>query len=156
MSAELAGSSMEKRMPAEISILLVDDNAVQAATRQIILRRAGFCVFAALNPERALVQLRGGDFHSEIQLVITDHIMPGMSGTEFVRQIRETHTHLPVLVISGMEEAEEEYAGLHVDFLLKPLPPEKLIETAHRLTAQNGLDQRHTMKSETFSVHAER
>jgi len=102
------------------------------------------------------VQLRAGDFHSEIQLVITDHIMPGMSGTEFVRQIRETHPHLPVLVISGMEEAQEEYAGLHVDFLLKPLPPEKLIESAHRLTAKNGPDQCHTLKSETLSVHAER
>jgi len=146
---------MEKRMPAEISILLVDDNAVQAATRQIILRRAGYCVFAALNPERALAQLRAGDFPSVIQLVITDHIMPGMSGTEFVRQIRETHNHLPVLVISGMEEAEEEYAGLHVDFLLKPLPPEKLIESAHRLTAQ-GLDQPHSLKSETSPVHIER
>ena len=143
-------------MPAEISILLVDDNAVQAAIRQIILRRAGYCVFAALNPARALEQLRAGDFHSEIQLVITDHIMPGMSGTEFVQQIRETYAHLPILVISGMEEAQDEYAGLHVDFLLKPLPPEKLIESAHRLTAQSGADQCHTMKLETLPVHVER
>lgn len=143
-------------MPAEKSILLVDDNAVQAAIRQVILKRAGYCVFAALNPARALEQLQNGDFHSEINLVITDHIMPGMSGTEFVRQIRQTYQDLPVLVISGMEEAEEEYAGLRVNFLLKPLPPERLIESAHQLTAEPHTEESHPIQSQPLSAHAVR
>src|ERR1700754_3017588 len=93
------------------TILLVDDNAVQAAVRQTILRRAGYFVITALNPARALEQLRHGDFLSEIGLVITDHIMPGMSGSHFVRQVRTMLPKIPVLVISGMP-AEEEYEGL--------------------------------------------
>ena len=40
------------------TLLLIDDNAVQAATRQTILRRAGYFVIAALNPRRALEQFR--------------------------------------------------------------------------------------------------
>ena len=111
------------------NLLLIDDNAVQAATRQTILRRAGYFVIAALNPTRALEQFQRGEFPAEIQLVITDHLMPGMSGAAFVRALRKTHPRLPVLVISGLEEAEEEYAGLDVTFRMKPLLPDRLLET---------------------------
>ncbi len=40
------------------TLLLIDDNAVQAATRQTILKRAGYFVIAALNPARALEQFQ--------------------------------------------------------------------------------------------------
>lgn len=119
----------------QTTVLLIDDNAVQAATRQTILKRAGYFVIPVLSPERALEQFRQNDFPSEINLVITDHIMPGMSGSEFVRQLREIKPDLPVLVISGMEEAEEEYAGLNVLFRLKPLLPDHLLASVDRLAS---------------------
>jgi DNA-binding response OmpR family regulator len=115
------------------TILLIDDNAIQAATRQTILRRAGYFVFAALNPQRALDQFRENQFPEEIDLVITDHIMPGMSGSEFVRELRRIHPGMPVLVISGMEEAEAEYEGLGTLFRLKPLLPDALLANVHSL-----------------------
>ena len=115
------------------NLLLIDDNVVQAATRQTILKRAGYFVIAALNPERALEQIQGGELADEINLVITDHMMPGMSGSRFVRELRRTHPRLPVLVISGLEEAEREYAGLNVTFRLKPLLPEQLLETVRTM-----------------------
>jgi DNA-binding response OmpR family regulator len=124
------------RMPA--NLLLIDDNAVQAATRQTILRRAGYFVIAALNPSRALEQFRDRDFPAPIQLVITDHLMPGMSGAEFVRRLRKTHPVLPVLVISGLADAEQEYAGLNVTFRMKPLLPENLLETVRVLAKEPG------------------
>src|ERR1700749_1707613 len=77
--------------PMEATVLLIDDNAIQAATRQTILKRAGYFVIPVLNPERALQQFREDDFASEVNLVITDHIMPGMSGSEFVRELRQMH-----------------------------------------------------------------
>ena len=116
-----------------IAILLIDDNAVQAATRQTILKRAGYFVIAVLNPVRALEQFRGGGFPAEIRVVITDHLMPGMTGSEFVKALRESHPGLPVLVISGLEEAESEYADLDVTFKIKPLMPEHLLATVHTL-----------------------
>jgi len=122
------------------NLLLIDDNAVQAATRQTILRRAGYFVIAALNPTRALEQFQRGEFPAEIQLVITDHLMPGMSGAAFVRALRKTHPRLPVLVISGLEEAEEEYAGLDVTFRMKPLLPDRLLETVGQLVDEEKTD----------------
>jgi CheY-like chemotaxis protein len=115
------------------TILLIDDNAVQAATRQAILRRAGYSAIVALNPQRALDQLQRNEFPTQIDLVITDHIMPGMNGSEFVRRLRETHPELPVLVISGLEEAEADYADLNVRFGVKPFLPERLLATVQEL-----------------------
>lgn len=115
------------------AVLLIDDNAIQAATRQTILRRAGYYVIAALNPVRALEQFRNNEFPAPIGAIITDHLMPGMSGSEFVRELRKTNPELPVMVISGLEEAEPEYEGMNVRFLLKPLSPELLLGNLREL-----------------------
>jgi CheY-like chemotaxis protein len=115
------------------TILLIDDNAIQAATRQTILRRAGYFVYAALNPVRALEQFRENQFPEEIDLVITDHLMPGMNGAEFVRELRALPLGLPVLVISGLEDAETEYEGMNVVFRQKPLLPDALLASVHSL-----------------------
>jgi CheY-like chemotaxis protein len=123
-------------MPA--SILLIDDNAVQAATRQTILRRAGYLVIAVLSPQRALDQFRNNEFPASIDLIITDHIMPGMTGSEFVRHLRDFEPNIPVLVISGMVEAEDEYSDLDVEFRLKPLLPDNLLASVHRLIDSNA------------------
>jgi CheY-like chemotaxis protein len=120
-------------MPA--TLLLIDDNAVQAATRQTILKRAGYLVIAVLDPRRALEQLRNDEYPDRIDLILTDHIMPGMKGSEFVTALRDFAPSVPVLVISGLMEAEEEYAGLNVEFRLKPVLPDDLLATVHRLVA---------------------
>jgi CheY-like chemotaxis protein len=117
-------------------VLLIDDNAIQAATRQTILRRAGYFVIAALNPVRALEQFQDDAFPAPISAVITDHIMPGMNGAQFVRELRKIQPSLPVMVISGLEEAEQEYAGMNVRFLLKPLSPDLLLSNLRFLIEQ--------------------
>lgn len=122
-------------MTATTTILIIDDNAVQAAVRQTILKRAGYFVVAVLSPQRALDQLRSGDFAGAVELVITDHIMPGMNGATFVKALRESHAEIPVLVISGLLEAEAEYADLDVVFRLKPLLPDNLLATVHSMLA---------------------
>jgi CheY-like chemotaxis protein len=118
------------------TILLIDDNAVQAATRQTILKRAGYPVISALSPQRALEQFNTGEIPEDIGLVITDHLMPGMNGSSFVTELRKTYPDLPVLVISGLEEAEAEYAHLNVSFRLKPLLPDNLLASVHSLIQQ--------------------
>lgn len=120
-------------------ILLIDDNAIQAATRQTILKRAGYFVLAVLSPERALEQFRNNEYPAPVDLIITDHLMPGMSGSEFVHRLREFELHVPVLVISGLLEAEDEYEGLDIEFRLKPLLPDNLLDTVHRLITAGAL-----------------
>ncbi len=61
-------------------------------------------------------------------VIVTDHVLPGASGADFVRELRAVNTEIPVIVVSGMAEAEEEYDGLNVAFRQKPLPPGELID----------------------------
>ena len=116
------------------TVLLIDDNAIQAATRQTILKRAGYFVIPVLNPQRALEQFQQNEFPATIDLVITDHVMPGLSGAEFVTELRKSHPHLPILVISGMEEAQDEYTTLNVSFRQKPLMPDQLLATVAEMS----------------------
>lgn len=132
MTDENQEASATKQGPA---VLLLDDNAIQAATRQQILKRSGYFAIAALNPQRALEQFQNNEYPAEIRAIVTDHIMPGMNGAEFVRELRRTHPDIPVMVISGLEEAEPLYEGMNVQFLLKPLPPEQLIAHLRNLLA---------------------
>ena len=127
--------AMEAKMDTQMTptVLLIDDNAIQAATRQTILRRAGYFVIAVLNPRRALEQLQSSEYPGEVGLVITDHTMPEMSGAAFVKAMRVTHPKVPVMVISGLEDAEAEYEGMNVLFRMKPLMPDDLLANVHTL-----------------------
>jgi CheY-like chemotaxis protein len=108
-----------------VDILLVDDNAIQAATRKAILTRSGRTVLVASDGEQALVMLETAT--RPVGLVITDHLMPNMNGPEFVALLRERYPQLPVLVLSGLADAEEAYEGQDVIFRMKPLPPDELL-----------------------------
>jgi CheY-like chemotaxis protein len=99
----------------------------------LLLIRAGYFVIAVLSPERALEQFRTNDYPTSIDLIITDHLMPGMTGSEFVTNLRSFAPDIPVLVISGMAEAEDEYQNLRVEFRLKPLLPDLLLASVHQL-----------------------
>ena len=120
------------------TLLLIDDNAIQAATRQAILQRAGYFVIAVLNPKRALDQLRNNEYPAHIDLIITDHLMPNMTGSEFVASLRTFSPTIPVLVISGLAEAEDEYQALSVEFRLKPLLPDLLLDRVQHLVESNS------------------
>lgn len=108
-------------------ILLVDDNCIQATTRRAILVRSGRSVVVACHGPEALEFLRTSDKSSPVGLVITDHLMPGMNGPEFVTELRKRFPTLPVLVLSGLAEAEDEYRDLDAMFRVKPLPPDELL-----------------------------
>jgi len=109
------------------TVLLVDDNAAQLTMREMVLRQAGIECHVATSAQSALALLRSESGQNNIGVVITDHLMPGMDGVEFVRQFRAFNHETPVIVISGLPDADQEYEGLHVVFRLKPCDPEELI-----------------------------
>ena len=106
-------------------LLLIDDNALQLSVRETVLRNAGFTVVVATTADSALATLR--IMGERIELVITDHLMPGRNGVDFVRDLRKENDRVPVIVLSGLAEAELEYEGLDVVFRQKPIPPPELI-----------------------------
>lgn len=107
--------------------LLLDDNIAQLTVRELVLRQAQVESHVATKAQSALALLRSDLGKAKIGVVITDHLMPDMDGVEFVRQLRGFNPGIPVVVISGLPDAEVEYAGLNVIFRVKPCDPEDLI-----------------------------
>jgi DNA-binding response OmpR family regulator len=133
----LAGES--KVVNVVSRVLLIDDNPVQLGVREAVLRKAGFQVSVATTTESALATLRA--LGEGIGVVVTDHLMPASSGSELVRTIRAENKCIPVIVLSGLSDAEVEYRGLDVVFRIKPLAPEDLIELV-RTSLEEGARQR--------------
>jgi CheY-like chemotaxis protein len=111
---------------AETILLVEDDDAVRTtATR--ILERAGYTIYAAADGGEALA-IHDKIGHS-IDLLLTDMIMPEMSGGELTIRIREREPNVAVLVMSGYTEQTSLRQRL-VDsgsaFIQKPFTPEEL------------------------------
>lgn len=117
-------------------VLLVDDNHLQSATRRTILEGAGLNVAVAQHGRHALEVLTEPQVSDPFSLIITDHLMPVMSGPEFVAEMRRRNVDLPVIVLSGLPDAESAYDGLDVVFRLKPFDPESLIQLVQQLTGE--------------------
>lgn len=119
-----------------MDLLLVDDDALQAETRRAILELTGLTV-AVKNSGFDALQFLRSPAGAAIRMVVTDHLMPGMNGPEFVRLLRADGLRIAVLVLSGYAEAEEEYDALDVSFRLKPFPPDQLIPLIQYLLANS-------------------
>lgn len=115
-----------------LQVLLIDDNPTQLHVRKAVLVDADMLVSTATTSEEALALLTPPR-SKHFDVIVTDHMLPGESGAVFVRQLRQLDAQVPVLAISGLPDAQEEYTGLNVRFLPKPVPPEDLIRCVQEL-----------------------
>jgi CheY-like chemotaxis protein len=99
-------------------ILCVDDEENQLAVRKLVLEFEGYMVLTASSGQQALNLLA----HHHIDLVLSDHLMPGMVGTELARQIKARTPDLPVILISAVNEipADADSADLFMSKLDGP------------------------------------
>jgi CheY-like chemotaxis protein len=81
-------------------ILCVDDEPNSLVLRKLVLQKAGYEVVTANSAVAALDVLAS----SHIDLVLSDQLMPGLTGTELARQIKDKWPSLPVILISGVNE----------------------------------------------------
>lgn len=121
-----------------LQVLLIDDNPTQLRVREAVLREGGCVVCSATTAEEALAYLQEPSSAARFGVIVTDHILPGDSGSEFVRQLRVLNSKVPVIVITGLAEAEPEYHDLGVTFLAKPCPPEHLIACVRKALDGNS------------------
>lgn len=115
-----------------LQVLLIDDNPTQLHVRKAVLVDAGMLVSIASTSEEALALLTPPR-SKHFDVIVTDHMLPGESGAVFVRQLRQLDAQVPVLAISGLPDAQEEYTDLNVRFLPKPVHPEDLIRCVQEL-----------------------
>jgi CheY-like chemotaxis protein len=122
------------------TVLLVEDDAAVRRYLEVILRRAGYEVLTAANGLEAIKTA----LTSKLDAVVTDALMPHLSGHELCRYLRARPelSGLPILLLSGLEPnvaapEQSEHADAH---LTKPVRPEVFTDCLARLLAVAGRD----------------
>ncbi len=85
----------------EASLLIVDDEPFIASLISALLHREGYQVKVVHSAREALDFLAGGE---RVDLLLTDHGMPGMNGLQLLAEVRVRHSRLPVLLLTGWGE----------------------------------------------------
>ncbi len=122
----------------QIRILVVDDESDNAELFKALLIKEGYLVSVLLDPTKVVPTLKEGNFH----LVILDMMMPKLSGTEVLEQIRELDDDVAVIVATGFPTVETAVASLKLsasDYVKKPVDPVAFIETVKRVLEKKGI-----------------
>ena len=129
-----SAKSKESELWGSGTVLLVEDEPTVRAVAERALTRHGYRVITADNGEEALEVLARGE---EIDLLLSDVVMPGMDGPTVVREARKSRPELKILFMSGY--AEEQLRNSidvdNVNFLPKPFSVQELAEAAKRTLA---------------------
>lgn len=121
-------------------ILVAEDDPTVRHVVVTVLARAGYRAIGAAGAGEALAIAR--DAECSLELLLTDIVMPHVSGTELAEQLRADHPKLPVIYMSGhtdkhiFDRALLD-AGSH--FLAKPIVPARLLDTIARVLAETPL-----------------
>ena len=110
--------------------LLVDDEAAVRMSTADMLMDLGYSVIETASAEDALQVLETG---ASVDVVVTDHLMLGMTGTDLARILRERRPDLPILLVSGY--AEMEGVAPDLTFLTKPFKKSDLEAYLSNLTS---------------------
>lgn len=109
-------------------ILLVDDQPENVESLARALRRAGHQIFQLSNPSEALALYKSVMF----DVVISDVVMPGMSGIELLQEIRRFDPEACVILISGQVDAKTAMAAILFrawSLLSKPINVSTMMDT---------------------------
>lgn len=108
------------------TVLVVDDHEATRQTIARMLEAGGFAVRTARSGPEALEMLASG--RDEIDLVLSDVTMPGMTGIDLSYHIRDQYPEMPVAIVSGdVSELERSIIGrAEVPFIKKPFHAESL------------------------------
>ncbi|WP_165452605.1 response regulator transcription factor [Paenibacillus thalictri] len=135
------------------TILLVED---EASIRKGLKK----CIETALGGWRITYEAANGVEALDIlkkdlpEMIITDICMPQMDGMELIRKVRESHPHIPIVIISGYGEFQYAKQALKydvIDYLLKPIDWMELVQILEKIkeSQQRGErgESRHSEKS---------
>ena len=121
---------------AAAHILVVDDDDRLRDLLQRYLGECGFRVSVASNVAEARIVMSGLEF----DLLVLDLMMPGESGLDLTRDLRQGK-YLPILLLTAMGSTSDRIAGLEVgadDYLAKPFEPRELVLRIEAILRRGG------------------
>jgi CheY-like chemotaxis protein len=117
-------------------VLLVDDHDQVRKTLARVLKEAGFEVLVAHDGLEAIRILK--ESREPVDLILTDVVMPAISGIDFANRIRESGVSTPILFMSGFADSAQREIGLIGDFIAKPFTSSKLLSRIGLILSKRG------------------
>src|SRR5205085_10045551 len=111
-----------------------EDDALVRASTAAMLADLGYVVLEAASAGEALALMDGG---VGVDLLVSDHLMPGMTGADLARRVRDRWPGVPVLIITGYAEVEAIAADL--PRLVKPFRQADLAQALSRLASRASM-----------------
>src|ERR1700677_2148642 len=134
--------STESSSSAPPRLLIVDDDAGQRSLLDSFLTSQGFETVPVSSGERALEVLK----EKEIDMMISDVRMPGLTGLETLRLARQRHGSFPVLLVTAYADVRDAVGAIRdgaVNYLSKPIDLDELLASVRQAT---GLDRQVPLK----------
>jgi len=131
VSGESWGQLANVEVPVNL-VLLVEDDPDSARTSKLILERHGMSVKIAKDGGQA----QSSFIMQKPDFIILDLILPGESGFEICDRLKHSDETVPVLIFTAIDSDESRSLATRVgadEYLTKPVTPEYLIETIHRV-----------------------
>lgn len=128
-----------------MKLLLIEDEPKTVQSLKQGLEENGYEVDIAYDGLIGLQLARRGGY----ALIITDIIMPGLNGLELCKELRETDSNTPILMLSALSTTDDKVTGLDVgadDYLVKPFEFKELVARVRALT------KRHTGVAQTSNI----
>ncbi|KAB2810096.1 response regulator transcription factor [Phaeocystidibacter luteus] len=114
-------------------ILLVDDEPILLKAVEFKLQKEGLVVVTATSGEEAIEKLQGEQTYD---LIISDVMMPGLSGIELLKIVKEKDASMKVLLLTGLKTEDTVVDAFDLgadDFMTKPFNPKELVLRVKKL-----------------------
>ncbi|MCM2334356.1 MAG: response regulator [Anaeromyxobacteraceae bacterium] len=140
---------------ARATILLVDDEASVRSGLARALHDPAYQIIEADSPAAALLRLE----REAVDVIISDHLMPGMTGLEFLKVVRERFPDTSRIMLTGHADMETAVRAIREGeiyrFLTKPCDQTELKVTVHLALEQLELAREHRRLLEVVSTNPE-
>jgi CheY-like chemotaxis protein len=118
------------------TVLLVDDDPLQAYVRRSILERHFRAVERAADAAEAFILVEEPHFAEKLGLVVVGLNRPGMRSPDFVAELISRLPTVPVLVLGCKREDAALYPGENVRFLLRTVPTDQMLAISRQMMDQ--------------------
>ncbi len=139
--------------PADINILVVDDEEDVVEVISHFLQEEGYNVDQAFDGEEALEKVSG-----DTDVILLDIMLPGLTGYEVCERVRsraETET-IPIIFLSAKSEEEDQIKGLMMGgdvYLTKPVSPQMIQANVKAVLRRSGVEENRVLEVDSLTIY---
>ena len=135
-------------------ILVVEDDRELNRTVCSFLNRNGYEAVGFLNANEAYDAL----YEKMFDLIVSDIMMPGTDGFEFIRSVRDTNTDIPILFMTARDDMASKQKGFRIgadDYMVKPIDLDELLLRVGALLRRAGIASSRKIEIGSFMMDAD-